>query len=220
MGKLVSINQTTFIPGRQILDGVLMTNELIDYTIRKKKACFMCKVDFSQAYDCVNWNYLRFMMKKLGFRATWMRWMEVAVLTSLMSVLVKGIPTKYLQVSRGLRHEDPFSPFLFTFVVEGLVGMVRHASLVGLYTGFKISNVVEYSLLQFTDDTILFGDGYWSNLWTLKSLLRGFEMVSGMCISFNKSKIHGIGCLSSFLEADAYFLGCKYGAFPFKFLGF
>lgn len=47
IGKLISYNQTTFIPERQILYGVLVTNEIIDYAKRFKKDCFICKVDFA-----------------------------------------------------------------------------------------------------------------------------------------------------------------------------
>ncbi|XP_058756919.1 uncharacterized protein LOC131630144 [Vicia villosa] len=35
--KLISKTQTAFIPERQILDGILVTNEIIDYAKRKKK---------------------------------------------------------------------------------------------------------------------------------------------------------------------------------------
>lgn len=34
IGNNFSSNQTTFIPGRHILDGILVTNEIIDYAIR------------------------------------------------------------------------------------------------------------------------------------------------------------------------------------------
>ncbi|XP_058775405.1 uncharacterized protein LOC131649670 [Vicia villosa] len=44
-------------------------------------------------------------------------------------------------------------------MAEGLAGLVRQASLVGMFKGFKVATDVEYSLLQFADDTILFGEG-------------------------------------------------------------
>ncbi|XP_058760640.1 uncharacterized protein LOC131633987 [Vicia villosa] len=128
IGKLISCNQTVFIPGRQILDGVLVTNEIIDYAKRFKKECLTCKVDFAQAYDCVDWDFVRFMLKSTGFGSRWMKWMDSVVFTSTMSILVNGSPIEYFQVSKGLRQGDPMSPFLFTIVEEGLAGMVRKAS--------------------------------------------------------------------------------------------
>lgn len=54
VGKIISSNQRTFIMGRQIMDGVLVTNEIIDYATREKKNRNMFKVCFAQAYDCVD----------------------------------------------------------------------------------------------------------------------------------------------------------------------
>lgn len=48
VGKVISKSQTTFIPGRQILDEVLVLNEIIDLTKRSKKECLILKVDFER----------------------------------------------------------------------------------------------------------------------------------------------------------------------------
>lgn len=76
---------------------------------------------------CVDWNFLRSMLKIMGFGSMWLKWMDSAVFTSSISVLVNGSPSEDFQVTKGLRQGDPLSPFLFTIVVEGLAGMVRKA---------------------------------------------------------------------------------------------
>jgi exonuclease III len=53
LGKLISKIQTAFLPDRQILDGVLVVNELLDLAKRRKDNCLMFKVDFERAYDTV-----------------------------------------------------------------------------------------------------------------------------------------------------------------------
>src|SRR3954470_2091846 len=53
IGKLISKSQTAFVPNRQILDGVVVANEIIDLAKRTKKSCILFKVDFAKAYDCV-----------------------------------------------------------------------------------------------------------------------------------------------------------------------
>ena len=46
---------------------MLVANEAIDAAKRKKKKCLFFKVDYEKAYDSFNWDFLRYMMKRLGF---------------------------------------------------------------------------------------------------------------------------------------------------------
>lgn len=80
------------------------------------------KVDFSQAYNCINWDYLREMLRKLGFGSKWMKWMETGVFSSTISVLINGSLTKDFLVGRGLGQGDSLSPFLFAIATERLAG--------------------------------------------------------------------------------------------------
>jgi hypothetical protein len=67
MGKLISRNQSAFIEGRLLVDGVLTINEVVDYAKRAKKKCLILKVDFEKAYDSVNWKFLEYMLRRFGF---------------------------------------------------------------------------------------------------------------------------------------------------------
>ncbi|MCH80924.1 LINE-1 reverse transcriptase like [Trifolium medium] len=75
LGKLISNCQSAFLPHRQILDGVLVLNEILDLTKRRKDECFLFKVDFERAYDTVHWGFLERMMSKMGFSDGWIKWM-------------------------------------------------------------------------------------------------------------------------------------------------
>lgn len=73
-------------------------------------------MDFVKAYNKVNWNFLKYMMVRMGFRKLWMKWMHVLILSSNMYVLVNGIQAKEFTVEKGLRKGDPLSTFLFVIV--------------------------------------------------------------------------------------------------------
>jgi hypothetical protein len=96
---------------------------------------------------------------------------------------------------------------------------MRRAVDIGKFKGYQVSDNVHFELLQFADDTILMGEGSWSNLWTIKTVLRSFELVSGLKINFVKSKLYGINVDSSLLTAGSSFLSCRADSIPFKFLG-
>ncbi|GAU33427.1 hypothetical protein TSUD_380630 [Trifolium subterraneum] len=173
LGKLISNCQSAFLPSRQILDGVVVLNEIIDLAKRRKDNCLLFKVDFERAYDTVNWNYLERMMTKMGFSEGWLKWMRTCVFQSSMSILVNGSPTEDFNISRGLRQGDPLSPFLFLIVVEGLAGMMKRAIEINRFKGFQVNDNIQFQILQFADDTILMGEGPWDNIRTIKCGSKG-----------------------------------------------
>ncbi|XP_058777150.1 uncharacterized protein LOC131651507 [Vicia villosa] len=52
--SVVSSCQSAFVPGRQLLDGVLVANEVVDFAKKGGRNCLLFKVDFEKAYDKVN----------------------------------------------------------------------------------------------------------------------------------------------------------------------
>jgi len=73
MPYLVDERQTAFIKGRHLLHGVLVANEVIEEARRSKKSCMVFKVDFEKAYDSVSWQFLIYMLKRMGFHERWIR---------------------------------------------------------------------------------------------------------------------------------------------------
>ncbi|MCI11277.1 LINE-1 reverse transcriptase like, partial [Trifolium medium] len=159
------------------------------------------------------------MMVRMGFAEGWRRWIRACVFQSTMSVLVNGSTTEDFNVSKGLRQGDPLSPFLFLIVAEGLTGLMNKAMDNSLFQGYKVSNNISFHTLQFADDTIIVGEDSWDNLWSIKIVLRSFELVSGLKVNFYKSKLYGINLDDSFLRAASSFLNCGVESIPFRFLG-
>ncbi|PNX68616.1 cysteine-rich receptor-like protein kinase, partial [Trifolium pratense] len=90
MGSVISESQTAFVKGRQILDGILIANEVVDEARRSKKELLLFKVNFEKAYDSVDWGYLDAVMGRMGFPILWRKWIKECVCTATASVLVNG----------------------------------------------------------------------------------------------------------------------------------
>ena len=56
--KLIGPNQTTFLKGRQILDGCVIANEIVNFAKSEGIKMLPFKVDFEKAFDSVNWEFL------------------------------------------------------------------------------------------------------------------------------------------------------------------
>ena len=71
---------------------------------------------------------------------------------------------------------------------------MREALHKNLYNSFHVgTNSEPVNILQYADDTIFLGDATLKNVKTIKSLLRSFELVSGLKINFAKSSFGAIG---------------------------
>jgi len=95
-----------------------------------------------------------------------------------VSILINGSPTEEFKPSRGLRQGDPLALFLFLVVAEGLAGLVRQALKQNMLKGMKVGrNGVDCCMLQFADDTLFLCDESFSNILTIKVILRCHELI-------------------------------------------
>jgi hypothetical protein len=65
--KVVRKSQMAFMPGRNILDGVVILHETIHELHKKKKNGVILKLDFEKAYDKVNWSFCTADSENEGF---------------------------------------------------------------------------------------------------------------------------------------------------------
>ncbi|GAU17375.1 hypothetical protein TSUD_232510 [Trifolium subterraneum] len=80
---------------------------------------------------------------------------------------------------------------------------VRTAEERNLYTGFKVGNSgMSVSHLQYADDTLFLGEATMENIWSIKAILRGFELALGLKVNFGKSKVMGVNVSGEFLVLE------------------
>ncbi|GAU51437.1 hypothetical protein TSUD_413370 [Trifolium subterraneum] len=171
-----------FVKDRQILDGILIANEVVDEARKSKKDLMLFKVDFENSYDLVDWGYLDKVMGRMSFPTLWRKWIKECVCTTTASVLVNGSPIDEFPLERGLRQGDPLSPFLFLLGAEGLYVLMEAVVDRHLFEGYRIGerDPVPVSHLQFADDTLLLGVKSWVNMRALRAVLVLFETMSGL----------------------------------------
>jgi hypothetical protein len=113
MSTVISETQSAFVKDRQILDGILIANEVVDEAVKMKKDLLLFKVDFEKAYDSVDWGYLDSVMGRMSFPTLWRKWMKECVCTATASILVNGCPTDEFLLRKGLRQGDRYPLFCF-----------------------------------------------------------------------------------------------------------
>ena len=86
MDSIISSSQSAFIKRRNLIDGVLVVNKLVDFAKKSKRECLILKVGFEKAYDSVDWGFLEYMLNRVGFCVKWVRWMKACIFGGAMSI--------------------------------------------------------------------------------------------------------------------------------------
>lgn len=84
------------------------------------------KIDMAKAFDSMEWSFLLEVFHQAGFKKQWVNWIKECISTVSYSIIINGSPHGFFQPSRGLRQEDPRSPFLFILGTEVLSRLIAN----------------------------------------------------------------------------------------------
>lgn len=218
--KIVDPNQTGFIKGGNILEGVVILHEVINELRRTKEKGVILKIDFEKAYDRVRWEFLAQVMLSMNFHPQWVAWVMDTVKGGKVCINVNGERSNYFSTFRGLRQGDPLSPLLFNLVADVLGVLLDKACSKGHIKGVLTHLIPDgISHVQYVDDTVIMIDGSDLSIRNLKLILYCFEWLTGLKINFHKSEVFGFGYTQQEKKEKANMLNCVLGDFPMKYLG-
>jgi hypothetical protein len=212
---LVDENQSGFLSGRNISETFVFASELVQCCFKHKTPTLVLKLDFSKAFDSIDWGSLRKIMLVRGFPEQWCDWMDMILSSSKSAVLLNGIPGAWIDCKRGLRQGDPLSPYLFLLVADVLQQMIRQDPL--LRHPLVCSDPCP--VLQYADDTLIIVRADAAAARRLKDLLDMFAAATGLTINFHKSTLVPMHVPTPLLVEIQSALGCRVEGFPQTYLG-
>ncbi|KAJ6925335.1 hypothetical protein NC651_009873 [Populus alba x Populus x berolinensis] len=213
LSDVISPSQSAFIPGRQISDNILLTQELLhNYHLNKGPARCALKIDLKKAFDTISWQFILKGLQCIGIPVRMINWINACISSAFFSVGLNGSLYGFFPSSRGLRQGDPLSPYLFVIAMEGLGGILRGVAQVPGFQFHWRCKLNSITHLAFADDLMVFCHADLASVELIRGALESFSSISGLIINHNKSisviSLHpplGLGenCFSAELGAKA-----------------
>jgi hypothetical protein len=108
--RLVSKEQSAFIQGRYILENVVIAHEVVHNLHKNKDPSVIIKLDYEEAYDRVNLDFLFEIMKIRGFSETWIAWIRMLVVGGSVNVMANGEESNTFKTGKRLRQGAHYPP--------------------------------------------------------------------------------------------------------------
>ncbi|XP_075499183.1 uncharacterized protein LOC142537561 [Primulina tabacum] len=188
--RLISPNQSGFVPGRMISDNILLAQELThSLTLPTRGGNVILKLDMAKAYDRVQWPFLFEVLRHFGFSERVVEMVSACISHCHFSVNINGSLSGFFGSTRGLRQGDPLSPMLFILGAEYLSRGLDRLYLQHPELRYRSGCDILISHLAYADDVIIFANGGSRSLRRLMGLLHHYENCSGQLVNAVKSSV-------------------------------
>ena len=112
----------------------------------------LLSLDAEKAFDRVEWDYLFYILKKIGFGVKFVSWIHVLYSLTLAAIRTNNNLSSFLQLSCGTRQGCPLSPLLFALAIEPLAIALRDNILIkGIWR-----NNTDHKVSLYADDMLLY----------------------------------------------------------------
>jgi hypothetical protein len=212
---LIDPDQSGFITGRSISENFVYATEVIQCCHKRRAPAFALKLNFAKAFDSINWDSLREILRVCGFPEKWCGWMQAIFDSSRSAVVLNGIPGRWINCRRGFCQGDTLSPYLFLLVADVLQRMIQQDGVLE----HPLCDGMPLVVLQYTDDTLVLFRANAAAARHLKNVLDMFAVATGLVINFHKSTLVSMHVDSVMVDEVRGVLGCTLESFPQNYLG-
>ena len=192
--KIIHTDQKGYIRNRYIGFNIRQIQDVIDYSENFKIDGAILFLDFSKAFDSLEWNFMFETLRKFGFKENFIKWVKVMYTDIQGCILNNGWVSSPFKVFRGIRQGCPCSSLLFVLAVEIMAIKLRdNKKLKGLEIKLDGKNC-NLKICQLADDTTLFLKSR-KDITLAINLIETFGSLSGLKLNRNKTEGFWLGKL-------------------------
>lgn len=187
-GQLISAEQSAFLPGRHIGEGIMLL-QLLPHALAAARHAGAAVVflDFAKAYDTVSRPFLLALLAAFGLGQGFGRWVTLLLANTKANAIMSGFTSRNVRFAAGVRQGCPLSPVLYLFVAEAMLRLLKAQPQLGLHVAG-----VRVVAQQFADDAKVFLRTD-NDVDILLSTMDVFRRASGEALNIDKCAVLPIG---------------------------
>jgi len=171
-------------PGKTITDATTLLRDLHDYVPSRNLNAFFISLEFENAFDSVNHEWLYTVLKKMNFSNSFLKIVESLYTNATSKLLINGHLTKSIKMEKGIRQGDPSSLFLFLLATNPLVTQIQNDSTI---QGIRIPGRRIVKNVSYADDITITITGKQAVYATFNTLTE-FSKASGLKLNLSKTQ--------------------------------
>ena len=149
---LIHPDQNGFVPGGNIVFSAHTIRDLLFYCSKEKVDMILMALDYTKAFDSVDFQMVFRSMEVYNFGENFRRWVEILYSGGTSCISNNGFLSDTFPIERSTRQGDPISPLIFILILEILFIYIRADKNIG---GIRIMKN-EVKLTSFADDATYF----------------------------------------------------------------
>ena len=125
LNYIIHPNQSAYVKGRFIGEGIKTIDGMINYIRENKLDAYILAIDFEKAFDSIEWQFIWEALKSYGFPDTYINFIKTVYSNIETCVINGGKTSTFFKVTRGARQGDPLSALIFICALELLLIKIR-----------------------------------------------------------------------------------------------
>lgn len=148
--------------------------------MKGKYPSMLLKLDLEKTFDKLEWSFIRRALSYFNIPPYMIFLIMSCVTTTSISILINGSKTQYFTPTRGIRQDDPLSPYLFIMCMELFSRSISLSVDYLNWQPIRLSNKGPLlSHLFFANDIILFSNITAKSCHAIIDVLNNFFKYSG-----------------------------------------
>ena len=116
--KLIHPDQNGFVPGGSIFFSTHTIRDLLFYCEKEKLELYMFCIDYTNAFDFLEFEYIHKLFEKYNFKENFCKWIKIFFNGGKSCIANNGFLSEKFDIKRSCRQGDPISPLVFILGLE------------------------------------------------------------------------------------------------------